>query len=284
MFSKNDYLQIKSGIIDSHAHLQLEYCADEPEKCGTADLETLKEGQRQVIQRSLQANVKQIVNPGVDLKSVAELLELAESHEQIYVGLGLHPHNAKDWTEEAEHSLRKAAEHPKVVAIGECGLDFYYNNSSQESQFQALRRQMRLAKELGKPLIIHCRDAFPQLKELLLEEGHGLKGVLHCFTGSPADLSAFEEFDLYVSFSGIVTFPNAKSVQAAATVVRKERLLAETDCPYLAPQKVRGKRNEPAYVWLVAEKLAELRSADLSEIAETCSNNARALFGLPEVK
>jgi TatD DNase family protein len=142
---------------------------------------------------------------------------------------------------------------------------------------------MRIAKELSKPLIIHCRDAFPELKELLLEEGKGLKGVLHCFTGSPADLSSFEEFDLYVSFSGIVTFPNAKSVQAAATVARKERLLVETDCPFLAPQKVRGQKNEPAYVWLVAEKVAELRSTDLPEIAQTCSNNARTLFGLPEI-
>jgi TatD DNase family protein len=282
MFSKDDYQQIKSGIIDSHAHLQLEYCADEPEKA--ADLEALKDGQNQVIQRSFEANVKQIVNPGVDLRSVPELIELAESHERIYVGLGLHPHQANEWTEDAERSLRKAAEHPKVVAIGECGLDFYYNNSSHEAQFHALRRQIRIAKELSKPLIIHCRDAFPQLKELLLEEGRDLRGVLHCFTGSPADLSSFEQFDLYVSFSGIVTFPNAKSVQAAAAVTRKERLLVETDCPFLAPQKVRGKKNEPAYVWLVAEKLAELRSTDLSEIAETCSNNARELFGLPEIK
>jgi len=142
---------------------------------------------------------------------------------------------------------------------------------------------MRIAKELNKPLIIHCRDAFDQLKGLLGEEGNGLKGVLHCFTGDPQILSSFEEFDLYVSFSGIVTFPNAKNVQAAAKVARRERLLVETDCPYLAPQKVRGKKNEPAYVWMVAEKLAELREASLADIARTCCDNARTLFKLPEV-
>lgn len=283
MLSTIDYKEIKSGIIDSHAHLLLEYVAGEPDESGRKNLELLKEDQRQVIQRSIDANVKQIVNPGVDLQSIPELIELADRHGQIYIAVGLHPHNAKDWTEEAERSLRKAAAHPKVVGIGECGLDFYYNNSSQECQVQALRSQMRIAKELDKPLIIHCRDAFDQLKALMNQEGTGLKGVLHCFTGDPHVLSNFEDFDLYVSFSGIVTFPNAKSVQAAAQVTRKERLLVETDCPYLAPQKVRGKKNEPAFVWMVAEKLAELRSTTLQDIAKTCSDNARALFGLPEV-
>jgi TatD DNase family protein len=278
-----DYNEIKSGIIDSHAHLLLEYCADNSDETQEKSLALLKEEQQAVIQRSFASNVRQIVNPGVDLETIPELIDLAEKHEHIYVGVGLHPHSAKNWTDQSELAIRKAAEHPKVVAIGECGLDFYYNNSSREDQFHALRRQMCIAKEVAKPLIIHCRDAFDQLKELLLAEGKGLRGVLHCFTGSPANLAAFEEFDLYVSFSGIVTFPKAKEVQAAAVVARKDRLLVETDCPFLAPQKVRGKKNEPAYVWMVAEKLAELRATTLSDIAQSCSDNTRALFGLPEV-
>jgi TatD DNase family protein len=140
---------------------------------------------------------------------------------------------------------------------------------------------MQIARDLAKPLIIHCRNAFDQLKELLTKEGAGLNGVLHCFTGSPAVLADLENFDFYISFSGIVTFPSAKDIQASATLVRQERLLVETDCPFLAPQKMRGKRNEPAFVWMVAEKLAELRSTTVTHIAEVCSSNARKLFGLP---
>jgi TatD DNase family protein len=211
-----------------------------------------------------------------------ELLALADKYNHIYIGLGVHPHEAHKWTNAMEERLRQACLHPKVVAIGECGLDFYYNNSSPESQFHALKRQIQIAKDFGKPLIIHCRDAFDQLKELLRGEEFKQKCVLHCFTGSPATLDDMAEFDCYISFSGIVTFPNAKDIQAAATLVASERLLVETDCPFLAPQKVRGKRNEPANVWMVAEKLAELRAASLDEIADTCSKNARRLFNLPE--
>lgn len=284
MSSPNNYNEIKSGIIDSHAHLLLEFCANDTQEVQAKALELLKEDQSRVIERSLAANVRQIVNPGVELKSIPELVDLAERYEQIYVGVGLHPHNASEWTDESAAAIKKAATHPKVVAIGECGLDFYYNNSSRQAQFHALREQINLAKELGKPLIIHCRDAFDELKELLLTEGKGLTAVLHCFTGNPAIVSAFEEFDYYFSFSGIVTFPNAKDIQAAAKVVNADRLLVETDCPFLAPQKVRGQKNEPAYVWMVAEKLAELRSASLAEIAQCCSVNARRLFKLPELK
>lgn len=282
MISPSNYKEISVGIVDSHAHLLLEYCADISKEKGDKSVAQLEEDQRQVIQRSLAANVKQIVNPGVDIQSIPELLALAEQHQQIYVGVGLHPHQAKEWTDDSERLLRKAGQHPKVVAIGECGLDFHYNNSSREAQYHALERQMIIARELNKPLIIHCRDAFDELKALLTEHGNGLRGVLHCFTGSPAVLSSLAEFDLYVSFSGIVTFPNAKEIQAAAALVKKDRLLVETDCPFLAPQKVRGQKNEPAYVWMVAEKVAELRSSSLSEIAKICSENARSLFGLPQ--
>jgi TatD DNase family protein len=283
MNSSIDYATIPSGIIDSHAHLVLQYCADDPGQVAQRSLDALTTGQQQIIERSLAANVRQIVNPGVDLESIPELIALAEKYTQIYIGVGLHPHDAKNWHDDAEGILRTAAQHPKVVAIGECGLDFYYNNTDRTAQLKALRMQMQIARDLNKPLIIHCRDAFDDLRQLLATEGKGLTGVLHCFTGNPSVLDSFEEFDFYISFSGIVTFPNAREIQAAGVKVRKERLLVETDCPFLAPQKVRGKRNEPAYVWMVAEKLAELRSVSLAEIAETCSTNARALFRLPAV-
>lgn len=255
------------GIIDSHAHVVTEY---------------FKDDQEEVISRAFSSGVVQIVNPGVVLETIPELIELAQRYDDIYVAAGLHPHEAKTWTAEGEAVLEKALSHEKVVAVGECGLDFYYNNSDRSSQMEAFAAQIRLARKVGKPVIIHCRDAWQEVFELLSAEGQGeVKGVFHCFTGGPEHLPEIEKLDFYVSFSGIVTFPNAKGIQEAARLVARERILVETDCPFLAPQKVRGKRNEPAYVWLVAEKLAALRGTSIDEIAAACCNNTRDLFGLP---
>ncbi len=257
-----------SGIVDSHAHLLKEFYQDE---------------QTAVIERSFAANVKQIINPGVDIESIDELITLAKRYEQIYIGVGLHPHDAKNWCDAAETALRVAAQEAKVVAIGECGLDFYYNNSPRQEQITAFTKQIELAEELDKPIIIHCRDAWQELIALFKEKRPKIKGVFHCFTGSPSILELVQDLDFYVSFSGIVTFNNAHEIQAAAKIVKDNRLLAETDCPFLAPQKVRGKRNEPSYVWLVAEKLAELRECSVEKIAEACTRNAQDLFKLPIV-
>lgn len=257
-----------AGIVDSHAHLLREFYQDD---------------QTAVIERSFAANVKQIVNPGVDIDSIDELLNLAKRYEQIYIGVGLHPHDAKNWSDAAESAVRAAAENPKVVAIGECGLDFYYNNSPRREQIAAFTKQIEIAEELGKPIIIHCREAWQELIELLEVKRPIIKGVFHCFTGSPAILNRLEHLDFYISFSGIVTFRKAHEIQAAAKAVKSNRLLAETDCPFLAPHKVRGQRNEPSYVWSVAEKLAELRECSVQEIAKTVSANAQALFNLPVI-
>lgn len=263
------FLEISSGIIDSHAHLQKEFYADEQEI---------------VINRMSAANVRQIVNPGVDLKSIPELIELAQRHDNIFIGLGLHPHQASEWDETAEKLIKDFITHDKVVAVGECGLDFFYNNSPPEKQIFALQAQLKIARQFNKPVIIHCRDAWDELLCVLNEEGQDIKGVLHCFTGDPAIVNRFKDFNFYISFSGILTFPKAVAIQEAAKVVDKDRLLVETDCPFLAPQPMRGKRNEPAYVWFVAEKLAELRGQSLSEIASLACKNAQRLFSLPDVK
>lgn len=256
-----------SSIIDSHAHLTWE---------------SFQEDQKEVINRAFEQNVCQMVNAGVDFKTIDEILALADRFENIYAGVGLHPHEARDWDETSADLLTRAAEHAKVVAIGECGLDFYYNHSDRSEQLHAFRQQVQLAVRLNKPVIIHSRDAWDETFDILEEAGQGkVRGVFHCFTGGPEHLPRIESLDFYVSFSGIVTFKNAKSIQAAAPLVRKDRMMVETDCPYLAPHPKRGKRNEPAYVWHVAEKLAELRNDDLNEIAETTSSNARNLFGLP---
>lgn len=256
-------------IIDSHAHLAWEsYAAD----------------QKAVIERAFQAGVVQIVHAGVDMTTVSEMIALAEEYPQIFLGFGLHPHEAKFWSRETEATLRSALEHPRAVAVGECGLDYYYNHSDRQSQLKAFRAQVSLARELGKPLIVHSRDAWDDTFAVLEDQGgHRTGGVFHCFTGGPDVLPKVKSLDFYVSFSGIVTFKNAGDIQQAARLVREDRILVETDCPFLAPQPVRGKRNEPAYVWMVAEKVAELRGVSLEQVARVTTDNARRLFGLPVI-
>jgi len=254
-------------IIDSHAHVVREYFSDD---------------QAAVIDRAFQSGVVQMINPGVVLDNLDELWELADKYANIYVAVGLHPHEAKSWNAEAEALLIEAASRSKVVGIGECGLDYYYNNSEPEAQRQAFRAQIRIARALDKPVIVHCRDAWDDALSLLESEGGGaVRGVFHCFTGGPEVLPRVAALNFYISFSGIVTYPNAKSIQAAAKLAPIDRILVETDCPFLAPQKVRGKKNEPAYVWHVAEKLAELRQQSLEYICENCCTNTRTLFRLP---
>lgn len=257
----------KGQIIDSHAHLTWDSFAED---------------QTEVIERAFADGVVQMVQAGVDLKTIPEMFKLTEQYSEIFIGVGLHPHEAKLWNDEADSQIREAAEHPKVVAIGECGLDFYYNHSDRDAQLACFKAQIEIAREMNKPLIVHSRDAWDDTFELLEKVGQGkVRGVFHCFTGGPEQLPRIAALDFYVSFSGILTFSSAKNIQAAAPLAPNNRILVETDCPYLAPQPVRGKRNEPVYVWYVAEKLAQLRGVSLEQIAETTVANARQLFNLP---
>jgi TatD DNase family protein len=257
-----------TGIIDSHAHLTWE---------------SYKEDQAEVIARALEQKVVQMIQAGVDIETIPEMIKLAETYEQIYIGIGLHPHEAKLWSEQAESTLKAAALHPKTVAVGECGLDFHYNHSDRESQLSAFRRQVQLAKDVKKPLIIHTREAWDNTFSILNDlHAAEVGGVFHCFTGGPEVLPQIKDLDFYVSFSGIVTFAKSQDIQAAAKLVPANRMLVETDCPYLTPHPHRGKRNEPAFVWLVAQKLAELRQTTVEEIAAVTSENARRLFNLPQ--
>jgi TatD DNase family protein len=258
---------IEKGIVDSHAHL---------------GWESFKEDRDDVIKRAFDQGISQIVQAGVDFVSLPECLEIAEKYANIFNGVGLHPHEAKHWNADSADVVRDAFRHPSVVAIGECGLDYFYNHSERETQLQVFREQVRLCRELNKPLIIHTRDAWDDTFQIIHEEGKGeVKGVFHCFTGGPAQMPEIERIDFYVSFSGIVTFKKSADIQAAAPMVKPSRILVETDSPYLAPEGKRGKRNEPSFVWITAQKLATLRATDLSEIAEQTSENARRLFSLP---
>ncbi len=255
------------GIIDSHAHVVKEYFQEEREL---------------ILDRALAMDVHTLINPAVAVEGIEELLELIESRASVYGAAGQHPHEARFWSPEHKEKILRALTHPKMVAVGECGLDYFYNNSSREEQLTAFREQIEIAVALDKPVIVHCRDAWEDTFDLLKSAGQGkVRGVFHCFTGGPEHLDAITALDFYVSFSGILTYNKATNIQEAAALVPQERMLVETDCPFLSPQKVRGERNEPAYVWFTAEKLANLRQTSLETLASQVSSNAGALFRLP---
>ena len=230
------------------------------------------------------AGISKLVHSCVHPDEFESIKQLSQKFPQLYCAVGLHPLDAHKWQGEQtyEQILTRARSTPKVVAIGETGLDFYKDDQS-EIQKEALWGQLEIAHQLNKPVIIHCREAAGTLKELLYkfkQEKGEVTGVMHCWAGNPEETQWFLDLGMYISFSGIVTFKNAKTVQASAAMVPLERLLVETDCPFLAPVPYRGKRNEPSYVVHVAEKLAQLRSESLETIAKATTDNACQLFNL----
>ena len=260
-------------LIDTHAHL---------------DLPQFEADRDAVIERAQAAGVKVIVNAGADLESSRRAVALAEQHPGVYAGVGVHPHDAKTLDGEVLAALRELARQPKVVAVGEIGLDFYRNLSPQDVQRRAFQAQLAWAARLGKPVIVHDREAHAEVLKALTSWAAGLMrsplagrvGVLHSFSG---DLSMAEqaiELGFYISISGPVTYQNARRLAEIVQALPLDRLLVETDCPYLTPHPHRGKRNEPAYVRLVAEKIAAIKGLTLDEVAATTTANARRLFEL----
>jgi TatD DNase family protein len=209
-------------------------------------------------------------------------VEIAERHPRVFAAVGVHPHNAVDCDEPRIAALAALARSPKVVAIGETGLDFHYMHSPANAQERALRRHLELARALDRPVMIHCRDAERRLCEIVRETGlPPAGGMIHCFTGDADAAREFVELDFYVSFSGILTFRKADALRAAARLVPEDRLLIETDAPYLAPEPYRGRSNEPAYVRRTFEAMVALRGADASALAARLCDNAARLFRLP---
>ncbi len=247
------------NLIDSHCHL------DDPRF--DADRET-------VIERAKQAGVAAILAIGAGPPHLDAAIRLAERHEGIFATVGVHPHEASQWTGEVRERLRDLAAHPKVVAIGESGLDYHYNFSAPAEQRKAFEDQLGLARELNKPVVVHTREAWEDTLSLL---GGAAMGIMHCFSGGPADAEACLERGLYISFAGIVTYPKAVNVQEAARATPLDRLLVETDAPYLAPVPFRGKRNEPAFVRETAAKVAELKGVSLETVAAAAAANFNAL-------
>jgi TatD DNase family protein len=237
-----------------------------------------------VLARAAAAAVEMIVAVGaIDTIETDRLtVEIAERHPHVFAAVGVHPHNAADYDEPRIAALTELARSSKVVAIGETGLDFHYMHSTAEAQERALRRHLELARALDLPVMIHCRDAERRLCEIVGEAGlPPAGGMIHCFTGDAGAAQAFVDLGFYVSFSGILTFRKAEALRAAAMIVPEDRLLIETDAPYLAPEPYRGKRNEPAYVRRTFEALAALRGADASALAARIRDNAARLFRLP---
>ena len=256
-------------LIDSHAHLNDERYDEDREDC---------------IARAREAGVLQIINigSGYGFDSNRASLELARTYDKIFTTVGLHPHEAAQWTPEIEAELERLAVDPNVVAVGEIGLDYYYKNSPVETQQETFRKMIRLALRLDKPVVIHNRDAHDDTERILREEGKGkLRGVIHSFTGLPEDAERFLALGFYISIPGIVTFKNAANVQDSAKMIPLDRLLVETDSPYLTPVPFRGKRNEPAYVRHVAEAVATLKDISLADLAAAATRNTRLLFSLP---
>ena len=209
-------------------------------------------------------------------------VEIAERHPHVFAAVGVHPHNASDCDEPRIAALTALARSPKVVAIGETGLDFHYMRSPTDAQERSLRAHLELAGALDRPVMIHCRDAERRLCEIVRETGMPpAGGMIHCFTGDADAAQEFVELGFYVSFSGILTFKKSNALRAAAMVVPEDRLLIETDAPYLTPEPYRGKPNEPAYVRRTFEAMVALRCADASALAAQICANAARLFRLP---
>lgn len=251
-------------LFDTHAHI---------------DDNRFKGETEQVIARAKEQGVSLLVNVGYDLLHARQSIELAEKYPFIYASVGLHPHDAKEADNVFWQEIYKLARHPKVVAIGEIGLDYYYDHSPRDVQREVFRRQIQVAKDLQLPIIIHNRDAHQDTLKIVREEKASLAGgVFHAYSGSWEMAREVINMGFYISVGGPVTFKNARKIVEVVEKIPLDSLLIETDCPYLTPHPYRGKRNEPAYVRFVAEKIAEIKNISFEEVAAVTKENGMKLF------
>lgn len=253
-------------LVDTHAHLQWASFNKDIEK---------------VISRAREVGVEQIVNIGFDLEGSRKAVELAEKYNGLYATVGIHPHNANYLNQNALDELRKLSENPKVVAIGEIGLDYYRNLSPKESQKKAFEAQLFLAEELNLPAVIHNREAHIDTLKMVSKFEGKIGGIMHCFSGNREVAERYVRSGFYISFAGPVTFPNSHELRRIAKWTDLNKILLETDSPWLAPQNKRGKRNEPAFLLFIAKKIAELKGISGDELAEATTENAKEVFQLP---
>ena len=256
-------------LVDSHCHL------DNPQ---------FDPDRESVIQRALAAGIERmvVIGTGDGPPDLEAGIRLADRYEPIYATVGIHPHDASKATPETYQRLAEFLMHPKVVALGEIGLDYHYDHSPRDVQREVFLEQMRIASNARKPIVIHTREAWEDTLALLEEHWKptGFGGIMHCFSGSPGEAERCIALGFHLSFGGIITFPKSADVQEAARTAPANRILIETDAPYLAPVPHRGKRNEPAFVAETARKLAQLRGVTPEEIAQLTTANFKALLGV----
>ena len=255
-------------LVDSHAHLFLPNFSN--------DLD-------EVLTRAKANGVKYIIVPGTDIETSKQAIELAEKYEQIYAAVGVHPHDSKEWDDSWIDEIEALASHPKVVAIGEIGLDYFYDFSPKEKQHQAFTAQLDLAIKLDLPVVIHNRDSNDDVMKYAREYApKGLKAQFHCFAGSIEDAHELVELGYKISFTGNITFKKSDELREIVKSLSVENILLETDSPFLTPVPYRGKRNEPSYVKYVAKQVAELHNLRINDIERTTTYNVFRLFGVGE--
>jgi len=253
-------------LIDSHAHLELEPLVRNPGA---------------VVERAFAAGVAAIITVGIDLEDAKSALDIAEQFDQVFACVGFHPHNAKDVGDDDLLKMEELARHPKVVGYGEVGLDFFRNRSPRDRQVAVFGDQLSLAKALGKPVVIHLRDAYSEGLAMLEKAApFASGGVIHCFSGSLDDARRALDLGFHISIPGTVTYKKNEILRSIVAQLPRERLLLETDCPFLSPEPLRGKDNEPAFIVHTARKVAEVREVSLTEISRITTANAVRLFDL----
>lgn len=254
-------------LVDSHAHLEM------PE---------FREDLDQVLRRAKEAGVSLIFTVGTEKKDWARTLEIARSNPSVYAILGVHPHNAKEVVGDTYPELKNLCLDAKVRAVGEMGLDFFRNLSPRQVQIERFREQIALARELDLPIVVHDREAHEETLEILKSEGaEHCGGIIHCFSGDEKMARATIDMGFYISIPGTITFKNADPFREIVRKLPLESLLVETDAPFLAPEPLRGKRNEPSYVRLTAQKVAEVKKVPFEKVAEVTRANALRVFKIP---
>ena len=253
-------------LIDSHVHL---------------DDRRYNNDRDRIIKGLKNDGVELVINIGADLKTSIASVSLAEKYDNVYAAVGVHPHSAKEVDDSTLEILKSFASREKVIAIGEIGLDFHYDNSPRDVQRKWFKKQLDLAKEVDLPVVIHSRSATQETFDIIKEAQDGkLRGVLHCYSDSVEIALEYLKLGFYISLAGPVTFNNARVLKEVAKIVPLDRLLIETDSPYLTPDPNRGKRNEPAYVRYVAAEIAELRGISCDELIKATNKNTKELFGI----
>lgn len=254
-------------MIDTHAHI---------------DFPEFDSDRNEVISSAFESGLSAIINIGVDLASSIRSVELADANDNIYAAVGFHPHDSKSYTKQDNEKLQRIAQHPKVVAIGEIGLDYYRNYSPHDVQQKVFIDQLAMAREFEMPVVVHVREAMADCLKILSEQkAYLVGGVLHCFPGTADDARKAADMNFLVAFGGSLTYKKSRSAKAAAEVPI-ESIILETDCPFITPEPYRGKRNQPAYVCYAYQALSRIRDIPLATVEKTVDENARRLFNLDD--